>query len=82
MIWTDHMGSFYVLFDDLNNKGREGILEFEGRKVRLGLHNEKGGRWIKFRVMREDSNDGKLILKTKALKGGNLMISKIALQKE
>jgi hypothetical protein len=76
------LGSFYVLFEDWNNKGREGILEFEGRKVRLGPHNEKGGRWVKFHVMREDSNDGKLLLKTKALKGGNLMISKIALQKE
>ncbi|MFK5972939.1 MAG: glycoside hydrolase family 2 TIM barrel-domain containing protein [Flavobacteriaceae bacterium] len=76
------LGSFYVLFEDWNNKGREGILEFEGRKVRLGPHNEKGGRWVKFHVMREDSNDGKLVLKTKALKGGNLMISKIVLRGE
>jgi len=32
--------------------------------------------------MREDSNDGKLILKTKAETGPNLMISKVVLLKE
>ena len=32
--------------------------------------------------MREDSNDGKLVLKTNATKGGNLMISQIILTKD
>ena len=76
------LGNFYVLFKDWNDKGREGILEFEGRKVRLGPHNEKEGRWVKFHVMREDSNDGKLILKTKALNGDDLMISQIVLSRD
>jgi len=76
------LGSFYVKFNDWNNKGREGILEFEGRKVVLGPHNEKGGKWVKFHVMREDSNDGRLILKTKVTNGGNLMIDEIVLTTE
>ena len=76
------LGSFYVLFNDWNNKGREGYLEFEGRKVQLGEHSGEEGKWAKFHVMREDSNDGKLVLKTKMTKGGNLMISQIILVKE
>lgn len=76
------LGSFYVQFNDWNNKGRAGYLEFEGRKLKLDKHAKKEGKWVKFHVMREDSNDGKLILKTKMTKGGNLMISKIVLSKE
>ncbi|MCQ0112644.1 glycoside hydrolase family 2 TIM barrel-domain containing protein [Zhouia amylolytica] len=76
------LGSFYVLFDDWNKQGREGILEFEGRKVQLGAHSANGGQWVKFHVMREDSNDGKLILKAKATKSNNLMIREIVLEKE
>lgn len=76
------LGSFYVLFDDWNHQKREGYIEFEGRKVRLGPHDEEGGKWVKFYVMREDSNDGKLILKTTASKGGNLMIRQIVLEKD
>lgn len=71
-----------MLFDDWNDQGREGIVEFEGRKVQLGPHAKKGGKWLKFHVMREDSNDGKLILETKAQKGGNLMIREIVLEKQ
>ncbi|QOD61956.1 glycoside hydrolase family 2 [Polaribacter haliotis] len=76
------LGTFYVEFNDWNKQSREGFLEFEGRKVKLGDHQGNEGKWIKFHVMREDSNDGKLILKTKATKGNNLMISKIVLSKE
>ncbi len=76
------LGTFYVQFNDWNKKGREGFLEFEGRKVKLGSHQGKDGKWVKFHVMREDSNDGKLILKTKVTNGGNLMISQIVLDKE
>ncbi|SHI58843.1 Glycosyl hydrolases family 2, TIM barrel domain [Arenibacter nanhaiticus] len=76
------LGSFYVLFDDWNHKNREGFVEFEGRKVQLGAHDTEGGKWVKFHVMREDSNDGKLVLKTSASKGGNLMIRQIVLEKE
>jgi len=76
------LGTFYVQFNDWNKKGREGFLEFEGRKVKLGRHEGLEGKWIKFHVMREDSNDGKLVLKTQMTKGGNLMISQIVLVKE
>ncbi len=76
------LGTFYVQFNDWNNKGREGTLEFEGRKVTLGKHTGKDGKWVKFHVMREDSNDGNLKLKATTSKGGNLMISKIVLVKE
>ncbi len=40
------------------------------------------GQWVKFHVMREDSNDGKLILKTNAISGPNLMITKVVLVTE
>ncbi|WP_162845369.1 sugar-binding domain-containing protein [Labilibaculum antarcticum] len=70
-------GEFYVFFHDWNNQGRKGVLNFEGRDYILGAHS-KEGEWVKLNVMREDSNDGKLILKAKCTRGGNLMISAIA----
>jgi hypothetical protein len=76
------LGSFYILLDDRSHFGREGFIEFEGRKVQLGYHDSKGRKWVKFHVMREDSNDGKLVLKTTPSKGGNLMIRQIVLEKE
>ncbi|WP_186755232.1 glycoside hydrolase family 2 TIM barrel-domain containing protein [Echinicola salinicaeni] len=76
------LGSFYVLFDDWNNQGRDGFLTFEGRKVRLGKHHEEGGKWVKFHIMREDSNDGKIILKANVTNGGNLMISEMIIDQE
>ncbi|MCK0158247.1 hypothetical protein MWU65_13715 [Cellulophaga sp. F20128] len=76
------LGTLFVQFNDWNNKGREGFLEFEGRKLKLDKHQGKEGKWVKLHVMREDSNDGKLNLKTKMLQGGNLMISQIVLVKE
>jgi hypothetical protein len=75
------LGTLYVHIHDWNNNGRTGLIEFEGRKVKLGKHTGKG-KWVKFHVMREDSNDGKLILKTNAVTGPNLMITKLVLVKE
>ncbi len=75
------LGSLYIYFHDWDNNKRTGLLNFEGRKVKLGKHNN-GGQWVKFHVMREDSNDGKLILKTKALTGPNLMITQLVLVAE
>ncbi len=40
------------------------------------------GRWVKFHVMREDSQDSKLILKSESTTGPNLMITKMVLVKE
>jgi len=76
------LGTLNVQFNDWNQQKREGILEFEGRKAVLKNHEGEKGKWIQFHVMREDSNDGKLLLKTRATKGGNLMISKIVLVKD
>lgn len=76
------LGTLYVWFDDWNKQGRTGSLAFEGRKVTLGDHQQAGGKWVKFHVMREDSNDGKLILKAKATRGGNLMIRELVLDQE
>ncbi|MEE4115871.1 MAG: glycoside hydrolase family 2 TIM barrel-domain containing protein [Marinilabiliaceae bacterium] len=75
------LGTLYVKFHDWNNNGRSGILEFEGRKQKLGRHDGEGA-WIKFHIMREDSNDGRLILKAHADTGPNLMITNLVLIKE
>ncbi|WP_172435994.1 glycoside hydrolase family 2 TIM barrel-domain containing protein [Sediminicola luteus] len=76
------LGSLYVWFHDWNQQERKGLLEFEGRKLKLGAHDQKEGKWVKFHIMREDSNDGKLRLKTKSIQGGNLMIREIRLEVE
>ncbi|NQU53677.1 MAG: glycoside hydrolase family 2 [Bacteroidetes bacterium] len=75
------LGTLLINFTDWNNSGRTGMLDFEGRKSKLGLHRGENV-WVKFHVMREDSNDGKLILKTNAQTGSNLMITKVILLKE
>lgn len=75
------LGTCYVHFSDANNQGRTGLLDFEGRQSKLGKH-QGDGIWVKFHVMREDSNDGKILLKAKAQTGGNLMITDVVLLKE
>ena len=75
------LGSLYVYFRDWNTKGRTGILDFEGRKMKLRKYDNEG-QWVRFHVMREDSNDGKLIFKTKAQTGDNLLITKVGLVSE
>ncbi len=75
------LGTLYIHFQDLYNLGRTGILQFEGREVNLGKQEEVG-KWVKFHVMREDSNDGHLILNTQTLSGPNLMITKLVLVAE
>ncbi len=53
------IGSFYVYFRSANRKA---TVNFEGREYILEKP-DKGGLWIKLHVMREDSNDGKLLFK-------------------
>ncbi|MGL5317930.1 MAG: sugar-binding domain-containing protein [Bacteroidales bacterium] len=74
------IGSLYLFFEDWNNNGRRGTIQFEGRNFELQHH--KNGTWVKLHVMREDSNDGELLFKAKALTGPNLMISKVVLIEE
>lgn len=71
------IGNLFVRFVDTNKQMREGSIWFEGREMKLGKHTEDGGKWIKIFVMREDTNDGEIVLKTKVSQGGNLMISEI-----
>jgi len=71
------IGDLFVKFVDLNKQNREGSVWFEGRENKLEKHSDDGGRWVKIFVMREDTNDGEIILKTKVTRGGNLMISEI-----
>lgn len=75
------IGSLYVLFVDATNEDRKGILNFEGRDYKLEKHT-RNGHWVKLHVMREDSNDGVIVLKSKSTSGPNLMISQIALVEE
>ncbi len=75
------LGTLLVNFTDWNKNGRTGMIDFEGRKSKLDLHRGDGV-WVKFHVMREDSNDGKLLLKTFVRTGSNLMITKVVLLKE
>lgn len=72
------IGSLYLFFHDWNNQGRTADLNFEGRDFKLGSHN-KDGKWIKLHIMREDSNKGFVTLNIKTSKGGNTMLSKLAI---
>jgi hypothetical protein len=74
------LGTLLVRFDDWNKNGRTGLLEFEGRKSKIESH--EAGQWVQFHVMCEDSNDGKLVLKTRASSGPNLMITELILLNE
>lgn len=71
------IGDLYVRFADTNKQKREGTLWFEGREMSLTDIDPESGKWVKIFVMREDTNDGAVVLKTKATHGGNLMISEI-----
>ena len=70
-------GKLYVRLHDWNGKGRSGTLKFEDGPARsIGDHTK--GIWVEFPVIREDTNDATLILKTEAATGPNLMITDIA----
>jgi hypothetical protein len=75
------LGTLLVCYSDYNHMMRRGLLDFEGRQSRLGEHAGEE-YWVRFHVMREDSNDGQLILNSRAESGGNLMISQIVLIQE
>ena len=71
------IGDLYVRFTDPNKQIRRGSIWFEGREMSLANIDPDSGTWVKIFVMREDTNDGAVVLKTKATHGGNLMISEI-----
>lgn len=69
-------GSFFARFHDWNHNGRRGKVTFEGVERDLAAHTE--GVWMEFEVIREDTNDGQLVLSAETLGGPNLMITDIA----
>jgi len=71
------IGDLFVKFIDPNKQKRAGSIWLEGREMKLDKHSDEGGKWVKIFVMREDTNDGEIILKTKVSQGGNLMIGEI-----
>ncbi|MFV0471692.1 MAG: glycoside hydrolase family 2 TIM barrel-domain containing protein [Paludibacteraceae bacterium] len=75
------LGTLLVYFANTGSQQNSGLLEFEGRKTKLEIGAGEG-QWVKFHVMREDSNDGKLILKTSTITGTELKITEIILLKE
>ncbi|WP_405383061.1 sugar-binding domain-containing protein [Maribacter sp. LLG6340-A2] len=75
------LGSFYVLLTSGSADQASNLMAFEGRPKKVVVDNKKG-KWVKFHVMREDSNDGKLRLKAKSLNGGKVSISEIRLEVE
>jgi hypothetical protein len=75
------IGSLYVCFSDSNKQNRSGNIIFEGRSYRLNA-DKSPKQWVKLHIMREDSNDGMLKLKSNVLKGGNLMITEVVILEE
>ena len=75
------IGDLYVKLEDWNTQHRAGVISIEGRESIV--ENMRGKeQWVKLFVMREDTNDGKIILKTNTTQGGNLMISQLAFIKQ
>ncbi|WP_010519008.1 glycoside hydrolase family 2 [Croceivirga radicis] len=60
------LGSLYVLVKRPKGTTDHMTITFEGRHKTIALKNEGDEQWIKFHVMREDSNDGKLELSVKS----------------
>lgn len=75
------IGSLYVCLADKDRKDRAGHLVFEGRDYEWEKQGQEES-WVKFHIMREDSNDGKLRLKAKVKKGPDLVVSKVAIVEE
>lgn len=75
------IGSMYVCFADPDKKGRTGDIVFEGRNYTLEKP-EQPESWVKLHVMREDSNDGKLVLNVNVKEGTDIVLSKFALMEE
>lgn len=69
-------GTLHVRFHDWNRLGRTGTVSFEGKTKKLEAHVE--GVWLDFPVIREDTNDSRLILTAETGSGPNLMITDIA----
>lgn len=73
-------GYVYLHFINPNKNNHTALVTIEGREIRTGQIDEKG-KWIKLFMMREDTNDGKVIIDITAEKG-DLTIDQMAIVNE
>ncbi len=66
-------GTLHLRLHDWNRKNREGHLIIEGRRFDVGPHVQ--AKWITCTIIREDTNDGELVIEANATQGPNLMIT-------
>ena len=69
-------GTLHLRFHDWNRNGRTGTLTIEGETLDLPAHTEP--RWIRFPVIREHTNDGRIVIHATATGGPNLMLTDLA----
>ena len=72
--------TIHVRVEDWNRNGRTGALFIEGKHFDVGPHVE--GRWFRHSILREDTNDGLVVIEARAETGPNLMITDIAIVPE
>jgi len=70
------IGDLFIHFEDWNNEGRMAKIWIDGREFSTGKL-DKQGKWIKLFVMREDTNDGKLVIRIESQAGSNAMIDEL-----
>ncbi|MGR3810317.1 glycoside hydrolase family 2 TIM barrel-domain containing protein [Jiulongibacter sp. NS-SX5] len=71
------LGSFYVKLEN-NSKEEKACLSFERREKNAIVNSE--GTWVKYHVMREDSNDGRLQLEVHREPGSQTVITDVLLE--
>jgi hypothetical protein len=69
-------GTLHLRFHDWNRNGRRGTVTIEGETLELGEHTE--ARWIRFPIIREHTNDGRIVIEAAATAGPNLMLTDLA----
>ncbi|MEA1981872.1 MAG: hypothetical protein U9N54_13015, partial [candidate division Zixibacteria bacterium] len=70
-------GFVYLFVHDWNGLHRDGSIKIENRNFSIGKH--ENGKWIRLDFMREDTQDGEIIIELDCSKGPNLMVTKLAL---
>lgn len=71
-------GSLLAHVHDWNGLGRRGLVDFDGRTYRLGVHDAEG-LWMALPVEPGSTADGRIELGARPTAGPNLMITEIAL---
>lgn len=73
-------GTLHLRFHDWNRNGRRGTLNIEGETIELPAHTE--ARWVRFPVIREHTNDGRILIHATATAGPNLMLTDLVFTPE